>query len=144
MQGSLPEPVYSAHLSLGTWHLQAQNLIPVRSLRANENPTLSFSIEGFMTKEIMDRNCFQPPRGNPSDVPGSLGQMQAAPLANHGFFSSLGFIYSWSVNFLMRQGLLTVQEASPRHISGCLQTCPIFSPGRLPLPTKVRDIQEAQ
>lgn len=60
----------------------------------------SLSLKGFMTKEIMDSNCFQPPRGNPSDVPGYLGQMQAAPLAYHGFFSSLGFIYSWSVNSL--------------------------------------------
>ena len=118
MQGSLPGPVYSAHLSLGTWHLQTQNLIPVRGLRANENPTLSFSIEGFMTKEIMDRNCFQPPRGNPSDVPGSLGQMQAAPLDNHGFFSSLGFIYSWSVNFLSetRTPYCTGGFSSPTHI----------------------------
>ena len=118
MQGSLPEPVYLAHLSLGTWHLHAQNLIPVRGLRADENPTLSFSIEGFMTKEIMDRNCFQPPRGNPSDVPGSLGQMQAAPLDNHGFFSSLGFIYSWSVNFLSetRAPYCTGGFSSPTHI----------------------------
>lgn len=71
-----------------------------------------------MTKEIMDSNCFQPPRGNPSDVPGYLGQMQASPLASHGLFSSLGFIYSWGVNSPSetRTPYCTGGLSSPKHI----------------------------
>lgn len=90
MQGSLPEPVYSAHLSLGTGHLQAQNLIPVRGLRANENPTLSFS-RGFHDKRNNGQQLFSASSRKSKWCSRLLGSDASFPFSQSRTFLFTGF-----------------------------------------------------